>query len=127
MSSTPPEPSPIPNPVPPGPENPPGPLEAPPPVEEPPPTDPPDEAPHPTPDENDNPPRQKLHPPLVLSGGEDVLTITHFDELRRFPLPDIEGAGALREMIDAASNETEIILAATAFATWAKGHGLLLD
>lgn len=124
MSITPPEPSPIPS-IPPGPENPPGPLETPPPITEPPPSYP-DEVPQPNPDENDNPPRQKLKPSLIVSEGEDTLTLSEFEDIRGFPFPDIEGARALREMVHAAQNETEMILAASLFATWAKKNGILL-
>jgi hypothetical protein len=126
MSITPPEPSPIPS-IPPGPENPPGPLETPPPITEPPPPFAPDEVPEPNPDENDNPPRQKLNPALIVSEGENTLTLSEFDDIRSFPFPDIEGARAIREMVQAAQNETEMILAASSFATWAKKHSILLD
>lgn len=124
MSITPPEPTPIPS-IPPGPDRPPGPLEAPPPIEEPPPDCPPDEAPVPNPDENDNPPRQ-LKPALVVSQGEDVLTLSSFDDLRHYPFPAIPGARAVRRMVGAARNRTEMILAASSFASWAKKRGLLL-
>lgn len=126
MSIVPPEPAPAPQP-PPMPENPPGPLEAPPPITEPPPASPPDEMPEPNPDENDNPPRQKLNPALIVSEGEDTLRLSEFEDIRSFPFPDIEGARVIREMVQAAQNETEMILAASSFATWAKKHSILLD
>lgn len=125
MSITPPDPSPIPHP--PEPQPMPGPLEEPDPVEEPPPDYPPDEAPVPNPDESDNPPRQRLNPALIVSEGEDTLTLSEFDDIRTFPFPDIDGARAIREMVQAAQNETEMILAASSFATWAKKNGILLD
>ncbi len=125
MSIVPPEPSPVPS-IPPGPAHPPGPLENPPPITEPPATEPPDEVPQPNPDENDNPLRQRLNPALIVSEGEDTLTLSEFEDIRSFPFPNIEGARAIREMVQTARNKTEMVFAASSFATWAKKHSILL-